>query len=56
MKNYEKHKTAQKAYKALNCFCKKQKLCRKCKYSNLVRKRMGNCALRWLYDEAEKES
>ena len=53
MKNIEKYKTADDAYRAFIEFCCKYK-CRNCRFGDRV-KPVG-CAIGWIYDEAEGES
>ena len=52
MKNIEKYKTADEAYRAFIEFCCKYK-CKNCRFSDKVKP--AGCAIAWLYDDAEKE-
>ena len=51
MKNIEKYKTADEAYRAFIEFCCKYK-CKNCRFGDRL-KPVG-CAFAWLYEEAEK--
>ena len=53
MKNLEKYKTADEAYRAFIEFCCKYK-CRNCRFGDRL-KPVG-CAIEWLYAEAKGET
>lgn len=53
MKNIEKYKTADEAYRAFIEFCCKYK-CKNCRFSDRVKP--AGCAIAWLYDNAIEES
>ena len=52
LRNCDKYRTADEAYRAFIEFCCKYK-CKNCRFSDKVKP--AGCAIAWLYDEAEKE-
>lgn len=52
MKNIEKYKTEDEAYRAFIEFCGKYK-CKNCRFSDKVKP--DGCAIAWLYEDAEEK-
>ena len=50
MKNKDKYKTYEDAYKAWGAFCMTQNKCMTCPY-----RQYSQCSLKWLYDEAKDD-
>lgn len=52
LRNCDKYKTAEEAYRAFSNLCQKEDGCLHCRFKNT---KFGECSITWAYEEADKE-
>ena len=52
VRNCDKYKTAEEAYRAFSNLCQKEDGCLHCRFKNT---KFGECSIAWIYEEADKE-
>lgn len=52
IRNCDKYKTVEEAYRAFSNLCQKEDGCLHCRFKNT---KFGECSIAWIYEEADKE-